>query len=225
MPSSAAGHVSLLAAKDKLLIATTRTVEKYLRLGWLASRCRLAVCAGGGVLLDCLSLRPDWTAECLSRLKLSGWSQHSLDRALSSMLPHSKPEDIEGAIGLAARRTRWIPDADCHGEFLRAANDLGLCGSWTGTKAYLQVRSIDKEGAVRWALGSDSKLVAAAGDSELDRGLLEMANSSFIPPECELSISPSSGMNAVSGASLGAIITEISLRLLESIEPNSPNPE
>jgi hypothetical protein len=224
MSSIAATRISLLASTSHLLIATTRTVSKYQRLGWLAFSGRFSVCAGGGVLLDSMSPRADWTDECLSRLRVSGWSQGSLDRALTSMLPQSRAEDVEGAIGMAVRRTPYSPDAARHGEFLRAASSLGLCGSWTGTKAYLQVKSIGKAEAARWALGSECQLVAAAGDSELDRHLLEMANSGFTPQDGELAISPSSRMNTVIGPSPGAVIDKISLRLLNAVALNGTNP-
>ena len=222
MPTIAARRISLLVRTGKMIFATTRTVDQYQRLGSLTYGCRFAVCAGGGVLLEDMHPRPDWTAECLHRLRSSGWSHKELEQTLKMMLRDGKSEEVHGAIGLAACRMPCRPATSRHSQFLHAASHLGLCGSWTGTKAYLQVKGTGKADAVHWALHGGARLVAAAGDAELDRRLLETADSSYTPQGGELAKSPSPRITVVRGLSPSVVIADISLQLLKAMGLNEP---
>lgn len=183
-----------VAERATLVPTTTRTQAQYARID-LPMTSRHAIVASGAVIL--LDGQPDaeWTAQVARRLAQDSAPVTELREVLQ---------------GYADRE--WLlrlRDAD--DVFLVAAVDAGLlgvdelasvstsCGAlgWRtvhqGRKLYLLPNGLDKAAAVQRVMelvtldqGRGEPLLLAAGDTGLDRGMLELASHGWFPAGSEL---------------------------------------
>lgn len=166
---------------DALVLCTTRTPAQVQRLGFPAYR--RVLCLNGGVLL------------------VDGIPDPDHERATSALLAQRRPmaEFAERVAHLvAAPHVRGLRDADgafayflLNGEPVEAAwveeleaiaGDDGWRLTHEQTKIYAMPDTLTKEaGLARLAAQDDDELVAAAGDSRLDEGMLRLARHALVP--------------------------------------------
>ena len=179
-----------VAAAAVFVPVTTRSVDQYRRLAAITSRAsRWAVCANGATLLRDGEEDREWEAAVAERLAGGG----ALEEASAA---------LARAFGVNDWLLRW---RDCDGHFLYAILDLDRTPQgveaaalaalrpvgWTahlhGRKLYALPASLTKRAALERLeeLLGDRHLVSA-GDSEMDRGLLEAATVGFCPAGSEL---------------------------------------
>ena len=164
-----------LAAVATLVPVTTRTVAQYARIA-LPVPPAYAVCANGGVLLRDGVRDEEWAAWVLARCEMSaplGEVLRLLDPALPWVRLVRTAEDLFAY--LVAHDRAGIP-AGWLEELAAALLPLGWTASLQGRKVYAVPDGLSKAAAalrLREQLGGP--VLLAAGDSVLDRPLLELA--------------------------------------------------
>jgi len=166
---------------DALVLCTTRTPAQVLRLKLPSYR--RVLCLNGGVLL------------------VDGVPDADHARATAALLAQRRPmaEFAERVAHLvAAPHVRSLRDADgtfayflLNGEpvepgWLEELEEVAAADGWRltpeQTKVYAMPDTLTKEaGLARMVEGTDDELVAAAGDSRLDEGMLRMARHALVP--------------------------------------------
>lgn len=166
-----------LAARHLLVPVTTRTVAQYSRIT-LPAPAAHAVCANGGVLLSGGARDPGWDA----------WTRGLLAAAAPVAVVEARLRDVEGqdwvrlvrvADGLfcylVAHAREGVP-AGWWDDLVGWAGERGWGVSAQGRKVYVVPAGLTKGAAVaRLAAQVGASVVLAAGDSLLDRPLLELA--------------------------------------------------
>ena len=180
MTTGAVTAYELLAARHCVVPVTTRTVAQYERIA-LPVRAPHAVCANGGVLL--VDGRRDadwaaWVAEVCTASAPLGVVEQLLRRAEGEDWVRlvRTAEDLFGY--LVAQSREQIPP-DWLARLTAELDAVGWGVSVQGRKVYAVPAGLSKASAVErlaGLLGAD--VLLAAGDSLLDRPLLELAASS-----------------------------------------------
>lgn len=183
----AAGLVARLAAAAELVPVTTRTLEQYRRID-LGVRPRHAVTANGGTLLVDGEPDPSWAHTVRTRLAESGRPLEEIRGLAEQIADPGWVRTVRVAddyfVYLVAHERRLIPDlADVEAELFAA----GWTVSVQGRKVYFVPAALTKQAAlaeVADRCGLDR--IAAAGDSLLDAGLLDLADAAVRPAHGEL---------------------------------------
>ncbi len=176
---TAGGHAAYaaLAARHRLVPVTTRTVAQYARVV-LPAPAPYAVCANGGVLLRDGAPDPGWAAwvrgVCAGAAPL-----HEVEARLRSVEDEPWVRLVRTAEGLFAYLVAHSRDVVPAGWAAGLAAELAPRG-WTvslqGRKVYAVPAGLSKAAAVRrLAAELGATVLLAAGDSQLDRPLLELA--------------------------------------------------
>jgi hydroxymethylpyrimidine pyrophosphatase-like HAD family hydrolase len=184
----AAAGLRELALRTTFVPVTTRTLEQYRRVQ-LGLGGRYAIAANGGHLIVDGRPDPEWEAQVRERLAASGEGLAEV-RLIAERLAASGSwvrtlRDADGFfLYLVATDRESIPD-------LRDLEVRLLAAGWTlsvqGRKVYLVPAGLTKEAALAEVLRrSGADLLAAAGDSLLDRGMLSLADASVRPAHGEL---------------------------------------
>jgi hypothetical protein len=182
----AAARLELLAATALLVPTTTRTPEQYARVRLPGRPPRYAICANGGRLLV------DGVAD-------AEWSARVRARTADCAAPAEVLARLEAVRGDLAMRIRIASELFCYLVADRALppagwiRDLtGWCAErgWTtsvqGRKVYCLPRALTKSAAaVEVARRTGAAALLAAGDSLLDRELLETADAAIRPAHGE----------------------------------------
>jgi hypothetical protein len=176
-----------LAAAALLVPVTTRTLAQYRRVD-LSVPLRYAIVANGGHLL--VDGRPDegWARAVRARLRRAGLGLAEVMRRAEALADPAWARTLRSADDLfayvVAHHRERIPDLSELAAWLRA-------GGWTtsvqGRKVYLVPATLTKAAALaelRRRCGYPP--VAAAGDSGLDREMLEAAEAAVRPAHGEL---------------------------------------
>jgi phosphoserine phosphatase len=196
---TAAGHESFisrqaaallgeLAAEHVLVPVTTRTVEQLARVTLPGPPPRYAVAANGGVLL--VDGRPDTDWAATIAQALSGVA--AIEQALAAVAAAVRPAallDVRVAQGMFcyAIIERSLLTADELAEVAAWGAAAGWSTSLQGRKLYLVPQPLTKSAAVaELAARTGAALVLAAGDSLLDRDLLQYADRAVRPGHGEL---------------------------------------
>lgn len=183
----AAAGLHQLAATAELVPVTTRTLEQYRRID-LGVRPRHAVTANGGTLLVDGTPDPAWERTVRRRLAEAGSPLEEVVRLAERVADPGWVRTLRIADGsfvyLVAHERRLIPDLT---GLETALLPLGWTLSVQGRKVYLVPAALTKEAAVaevarRTGVGA----VAAAGDSLLDAGMLDLADVAVRPAHGEL---------------------------------------
>lgn len=177
MTAGAHAAYARLAARHELVPVTTRTVAQYTRIG-LPAAPTYAVCANGGVLLAGGRRDPEWEAwtatACATSAPLAQVEARLREVAGEPWVRLVRTAEDLFAY-LVAHTRDGVPAAWLSG----LTAELGVLGwgvSVQGRKVYAVPAGLSKAAAVarlRERLGGPPLL--AAGDSLLDRGLLELA--------------------------------------------------
>lgn len=188
MSPRALKQLAELARETPFVPTTTRTAEQYRRIVLPGVRIRHAITTnGGGLLVDGRRCR-DWDLEVTSRLAGSA-SYDEAAAALAGALDRPwvlKIRDAERRFVYTVFE-RAEADPDWFVELAQTADALGWSLSVQGRKAYVVPVALTKEAALAEVVrrvGATS--VVAAGDSLLDRGLLEYADVAIRPAHGEL---------------------------------------
>ncbi len=187
----AAADLVRLAEAEVLVPATTRTVAQLRRVHLPGPPPAYALCANGGRLLRDGVEDRDFTAAVADRLGGAGAPlpelRAPLDRALAAVDPFvEKVRDADGLFCYAVvDRDRlpasWVEDLTAY------AGERGWAVSVQGRKVYCVPAALSKAAAaqeVAVLLGADR--MVAAGDSLLDRELLDAADAGIRPAHGEL---------------------------------------
>lgn len=154
---------------------------------------RIAITAAGGRIWRDGEPLPQWDRD-LTRL-LGGAATNAQARAALA----AGFTDETWIIGEQVIDDLWFVLLAPHGHLPDdaepRARDLLASLGWTayghGRKLYCLPASLRKETAVRWLVARlDAELIAAAGDSEMDVGLLNLAPTAFCPAGSGLATSP-----------------------------------
>ena len=167
---------------------TTRTTTQYHRVSFPDVRVDYAITTNGAALLVRGEPCPEWAADLRVRLADSA----SYDEAQGRLLPlldrpwTTKVRNADGHFTYAVFRPTEA-DPAWFEELQVAAAALNWVLSVQGRKAYLIPTALTKEAALAEIVRRvGATTVAAAGDSLLDRGLLELAHVAIRPAHGEL---------------------------------------
>ncbi len=184
----ALARLVVLSRQAPFVPVTTRTCAQYARVRLPGVRVRHAVAANGAALLVDGRRCPDWDAQVAQNL--AGSAAYAEGRAaLAPVLDRPWVRKVRDADEhfVYAVFERGRVDRDWFAELAEAGRALGWLLSVQGRKAYLIPEPLTKEAAVaEVAARSGMTRVAAAGDSLLDRGLLEHADLAVRPAHGEL---------------------------------------
>lgn len=200
-PITCIGHATLrlideLDAGGLFLPVTTRSREQLLRITPIAADARpWAVCANGGIVLRHGTPDPEWTRTVARDAAGAG----TLAEVVAA---------VDAAVGAAAPDHWRLRERDCEALFLYSVCDLDRTPQgaedavrdavaplgWTahlhGRKLYVLPSGLTKARAVAYVrerAGVDGDL-HGAGDSELDRCLLEIGTVGHVPRGSELDL-------------------------------------
>ncbi len=187
MTTAAYGALRELATRHHVLPVTTRTPEQYARIR-LPMNVPAAVCANGGVLLRHGVRDPSWDRRVRGDLRgfapAAAVAAH-LDDVSSSQWVKTRRQVEDLFVYLVAHSREQVPDGWAE-ELSSWAAPLGWRVSVQGRKAYVVPHGLSKgAAALRLAQELGGPLLAA-GDSELDRSLLEAAVVAARPAHGEL---------------------------------------
>ncbi len=168
--------------------ATTRTVAQYERITLPGVRTPFAITTNGGRLLVDGVPCPDWDRSVATRLADSApYDEAAL--ALAGVLDRPWVLKIRDAERLFVYTVfdRALADSDWFAELDSVAVGLGWTLSVQGRKAYVVPAALTKESALAEVVRrTGAAQVVAAGDSLLDRGILEAADIAIRPAHGEL---------------------------------------
>ncbi len=180
------GVLDALAATGELVLVTTRTPEQVLRLE--LPPLRQVLCLNGGVLLVDGEPDPDHTratdelvAQRAPLADFTGRVQHLVGA------PHVKGlRDADGHFGYFKLTGGPVPDG-----WAEELDSIAAADGWRTvheqTKVYAMPDTLTKEaGLARILERQGSELVAAAGDSRLDEGMLRLARHALVPRDAYL---------------------------------------
>ena len=217
-----------LVAGGRLVPVTTRTRAQYERIRLPGGPARLAVCLNGGRVLV------EGVEDAVHRAAAA--------RAVAASAPIERAEDLLGtwlgdhAAVLGPGRLRdaerlflyavleAAPDpvaaARALAEVVAAADALGWGVSVQGRKVYLVPQGLTKESALAHLERAHGvRVVAAAGDSLLDQGMIAAAGAGWVPRDSEAerasAVAPGAVVTASSGLAAGAEIVAAIGALLE----------
>lgn len=177
-----------LSRRMPFVPVTTRTVEQYRRIRLDGVRVRHAVTTNGAVLLEDGEPCPQWQRRVEEALADSA-SYAEAEAAFDAVLERPwvlKRRSAEDRFCYAVFDTATV-GADWYDELERAALELGWVLSVQGRKAYLIPGGLTKQAAVaEVARRVGAERIAAAGDSLLDAGILELADHPVRPAHGEL---------------------------------------
>ena len=167
---------------------TTRTVAQYERISLPGVRTPFAITTNGGRLLVDGVPCPDWDREVAGRLADSA-AYDDVSLALAGPLDRPwvlKVRDAE-ALFVYTVFDRTLAEPDWFAELDSVAVRLGWSLSVQGRKAYVVPSALTKEAALAEVVRrTGAARVVAAGDSLLDRGILEAADVAIRPAHGEL---------------------------------------
>jgi hydroxymethylpyrimidine pyrophosphatase-like HAD family hydrolase len=177
-----------LSHQHPFVPTTTRTSSQYQRIHFQGVRIRHAITTNGGSLLvDGVRCR-DWDDEVEKRLAASapyGEAEQALADAFSRPWVR-KIRNAEDRFTYTVFERKHVEPA-WFDELDEIARGLGWSVSVQGRKAYVVPDSLTKEAALAEVVRRvGATTVAAAGDSLLDRGLLEYADVAIRPAHGEL---------------------------------------
>jgi hydroxymethylpyrimidine pyrophosphatase-like HAD family hydrolase len=183
---------ALEAATAPVVPVTTRTVQQYRRVRLPGKRPPWAVCTNGGRVLVDGEEHVGWTREVTGRLASAGAAHAEMLAVLREQAAAAgekavlRVHEAEGVFGYAiVDRARlsasWLEDLSG-----RAAERAWRV-SVQGRKLYCVPAALTKSAAATWiALQIGADRWVAAGDSLLDRDLLEAADAAVMPVHGEL---------------------------------------
>lgn len=179
--------VAELARAAEFVPVTTRTLAQYSRVD-LGVRPRYAVAANGGHLL--VDGMPDeaWAAQVRERLARTCRPLHEVARLADRLAADGWVRVTKVAddlfVYLVAYERDGVPDLT---SLSRELVDDGWSLSVQGRKVYLVPRELTKQAAIAEAARrAGTTMLAAAGDSLLDRDLLAVADVAVRPAHGEL---------------------------------------
>lgn len=183
---------ALEAATAPVLPVTTRTVLQYRRVRMPGPPVPWAVCTNGArVLFDGVE-HAGWTRKVNDRLASAGASQPEMLAVLREQAAAVgeqavlRVHDAEGVFGYAIVDRTRLPDSwveDLSGRAAEAAWRVSV----QGRKLYCVPVALTKSAAAAWiAVQTGAERWVAAGDSLLDRDLLEAADQAVMPVHGEL---------------------------------------
>lgn len=186
-PRALAGLVAL-SEHAVVVPVTTRSRRQYERVALPGVRIPYAVTTNGARLLVDGEPDPSWASEVRRALTTVA----SYDVAVATLGPLldrpwvRKRRSAEDAFAYLVLEPELV-EPSWYGEVTAAATGLGWVTSRQGRKLYLLPAPLTKEAAVaEVARRVGAQRVAAAGDSLLDRGLLEAADVAVRPAHGEL---------------------------------------
>lgn len=203
---------ALEGAPDAVLPVTTRTVLQYRRIRLPGPPAPWAVCTNGArVLVDGVE-HAGWTREVTGRLDSAGASFAEVLALLRDRAAREEAvlrvHEAEGAFGYAIVDRSRLP-ASWLEDLTGSAGEAGWRVSVQGRKLYCVPAALTKSAAARWIaerLGADRWV--AAGDSLLDRDLLEGADEAVMPTHGELAESGWSAAHVTTAPGTGAVAGE-----------------
>jgi len=186
--ATAARQLARLAGEAVLAPVTTRTPEQLARVELPGPPPRFAVAANGGVLLEAGVPDLGWQRRVAAEVAGSA----TLSEVVSYVRQHCRPawtRQVREAAGLFCYAV--LEDAGAPDGFVAEATGWAAQRGWLvtvqGRKLYWTPDGLTKAAAVdELADRIDAELVLAAGDSVLDRGLLEIADRGIVPAHGEL---------------------------------------
>ncbi|MGD9959092.1 hypothetical protein [Nocardioides sp.] len=186
-PVALAG-LAALSQRVAFVPTTTRTAAQFQRIDLPGVRHDMAITTNGGRLLLSGQPCPDWDREVADRLAGSA-SYDEAAVALAGVLDQPWVLKIRDAERLFVYTVleRSGCDPDWFEELEAVATGLGWTLSVQGRKAYVVPAALTKEAALAEVVRRcGATQVVAAGDSLLDRGLLECADVAIRPAHGEL---------------------------------------
>jgi hydroxymethylpyrimidine pyrophosphatase-like HAD family hydrolase len=216
-----------LLVTGRLVPVTTRTEAQYRRINLPGGPAAFAVCLNGGRILVDNEEDLDFRAEIDRRLRDSAIPRDVvavLERWAASVrttIGSCRVRDAEGLFLYAVFDSAVPPGPESEALTI-AADELGWQTSVQGRKVYLVPRALTKEAALTYLETAHGvQVVATAGDSVLDLGMLDTFGPGWVPRDSELHRSgsrpPTSTLTNASGIAAGAeIITAMVGRLDES---------
>lgn len=177
-----------LAAEVVFVPTTTRTTTQYDRVVLPGVRVDYAITTNGACLLEGGRACPDWASELAGRLQDSA-PYAEAEPVLHRVMARPWTTKIRSADDRFTYAVFRPADADpaWFDELRSAAAELNWLLSVQGRKAYLIPAALTKEAALaEVARRIGATTVVAAGDSLLDRGLLEYADVAIRPAHGEL---------------------------------------
>ena len=182
-----------LARAAVVVPATTRTRAQFTRLD-LPLHSRYAIVASGAVILVDGEPDLDWSRGVAQRLGLDSAPVAALQAALQGFDDREwllRVRDADDVFLVAAVDGDLLHGAELE-EVTASCGSLGWRAVHQGRKRYLLPNALDKAAAVREVARRVAEergghpVVLAAGDTELDRGMLETAAHGWFPAGSEL---------------------------------------
>ena len=187
MTTAAYGSLRELASRHHVLPITTRTPEQYARLR-LPLTVPVAVCANGGVLLRQGVRDAAWDRRVGGELRAfapaAAVAAH-LDSVSSPRWVKTRRQVEDLFVYLVAHSREQVPEGWAE-ELGSWAAPLGWTVSVQGRKAYVVPHGLNKGAAALRVARELAGPLLAAGDSQLDRSLLEAAVVAARPAHGEL---------------------------------------
>ena len=177
-----------LARDNPFVPITTRTVAQYQRIDLAGVRIKHAITTNGGCLLVDGRRCRDWDDEVARRLSASA-SYDEAAAALSGAFDRPWVLKVRNAEDLFTYTVfdRSQAEPAWFEELEKIGRELGWSLSVQGRKAYVVPDSLTKESALAEVVRRvGASRVVAAGDSLLDRGVLEYADEAIRPAHGEL---------------------------------------
>lgn len=193
MTSAAAGLYALLCHHATVVPATTRSLSQYRRVV-LPVAPRWAIAANGGQVLRDGQVDAAWQVALGGRIDVSRLPEAQLVLDSAALRTGGAVARVTARDGLFVSAVLSAPVAPA--ELLRVRGRLAAVG-WrlasSGRKVYALPAGLDKEAALAWISGATGEpVVAAAGDSPLDEGMLRLAAAALCPRDSELAAVPGS---------------------------------
>lgn len=196
---------------------TTRTIAQYARVQLPGPTPQFAITSNGGEILVDGEADSAWRAEVRTRVRQDAAPLAEIEAMLTAPACAAWTLKVNVADGLfvyaivdrEAMPPEWVIELEqsCHA--------LGWSVSVQGRKLYCMPRAVDKSNAVaevRRRAGGGT--VLAAGDSLLDKSMLEQAGVAFRPAHGELHDTVFESPNLTVTASRGILAGEELLRLM-----------
>lgn len=181
LPPGAPACLEALMARALFIPVTSRSVEQYRRICF-PRRCRpqYAVTTNGGLLLADGEIDPDWRRDSLRAIRPWRAALEEMLAALEERCPAGRFRLVDGMFAFAA----CGDPLEARALQARLAGDTGLDVAVSGRKVYCFPPPLNKGAAVRrlrQRFGAER--VICAGDSPIDRPMLEQADVAIVPRE------------------------------------------